>query len=156
MSSGVPVPSLGHLFPKLEYWRPFEALTKKCENTKNISKISLHGWRAWQNWFLDTKNFLVPVIFLSFFTYHRSEKCPEPKRLLTKNISFFMPVNHVKKYLISIHTCLVFLPFLARALYAPSIPILERNVPNLVQGLLRTCYLLIWVWQLDFQETKLH
>ena len=67
-----------------------------------------------------------------------------------------MPVNHVKKYLISIHTCLVFLPFLARALYAPSIPILERNVPNLVQGLLRTCYLLIWVWQLDLQETKLH
>ena len=29
-------------------------------------------------------------------------------------------------------------------------------MPNLVQGLLRTCYLLIWVWQLDFRETKLH
>ena len=43
MSSGVPVPSLGHLFPKLEYWRPFEALTKKCENTKHISKILSHG-----------------------------------------------------------------------------------------------------------------
>ena len=44
MSLGVPVPSLGHLFPKLEYWRPFEALTKKCENTKHISKILSHGW----------------------------------------------------------------------------------------------------------------
>ena len=33
MSSGVPVPSLGHLFSKLEYWRPFEALARKCKNT---------------------------------------------------------------------------------------------------------------------------
>ena len=56
-----------------------------------------------------------------------------------------MPVNHVKKYLISIHTCHVFLQFLTRVKMAPSIPILEINVPNLVQGLLRTCYLLIWV-----------
>ena len=43
MSSSVPVPSLGHLFQKLEYWRPFEALTKKCKNTKHISKILSHG-----------------------------------------------------------------------------------------------------------------
>ena len=43
MSSGVPGPSLGHLFPKLEYWGPFEALAEKCENTIHISKIPLHG-----------------------------------------------------------------------------------------------------------------
>ena len=30
------------------------------------------------------------------------------------------------------------------------VPILGINVPNLVQVLLRTCYLLIWVMQLDF------
>ena len=33
MYSGVSVPSLGHLFPTLEYWRPFEALARKCKNT---------------------------------------------------------------------------------------------------------------------------
>ena len=43
MSSGVAEPSLGHLFSKLDDWRPFEALTKKCENTKHISKILSHG-----------------------------------------------------------------------------------------------------------------
>ena len=83
MSSGVPGPSLGHLFPKLEYWGPFEALAEKCENTIHISKNSLHGWRAWHNWFLDTKKFLVPGIFWSFFRYHGSKKYPEPKKSLT-------------------------------------------------------------------------
>ena len=43
MSSGVPGPNLGHLFPKLEYWGPFEALAEKCENTIHISKIRLDG-----------------------------------------------------------------------------------------------------------------
>ena len=43
MSSRVPGPSLGHLFPKLEYWGPFEALAEKCENTIHISKNPLHG-----------------------------------------------------------------------------------------------------------------
>ena len=43
MSSRVPGPSLGHLFPKLEYWGPFEALAEKCENTIYISKNPLHG-----------------------------------------------------------------------------------------------------------------
>ena len=35
---------------------------------------------------------------------------------------------------------------------APIIPILGINVQNLVQAFLRTCYLLIWVLQLEFQE----
>ena len=43
MSSGIPGTSLGHLFPKLEYWGPFQALAEKCENTTHISKICLHG-----------------------------------------------------------------------------------------------------------------
>ena len=43
MSSRVPGPSLGHLFPKLEYWGPFEALAEKCENTIHISKNPLHS-----------------------------------------------------------------------------------------------------------------
>ena len=38
MSSGIPGPSLGNLFPK-EYWGPFQPLAEKCENTIHISKI---------------------------------------------------------------------------------------------------------------------
>ena len=43
MSSGIPGPSLGNLFPKLEYWGPFQPLAEKCENTIHISKIHLHS-----------------------------------------------------------------------------------------------------------------
>ena len=63
-----------------------------------------------------------------------------------------MPVNHAKeflKYVLYFHT------FLSELQIAPIIPILGIDVPNLVQGHLRTCYLLIWVSQLDFQETGL-
>ena len=42
MSSGIPGPSLGNLFPKLEYWGPFQPLAEKCENTIHISIIRLH------------------------------------------------------------------------------------------------------------------
>ena len=45
-----------------------------------------------------------------------------------------MPVNHVKKYLISIHTFLVFLPFLARALYAPQYSNFGKKCPKLGPG----------------------
>ena len=97
-----------HLFSKLNYWQPFEAHTKKFENTKHISKIPLHGWWASKNWFLDTKKIFVLALFGSFFTYHGSKKWPEPKKLLTWKITFFMPVNHVKEYLIYDRTFLGF------------------------------------------------
>ena len=63
-----------------------------------------------------------------------------------------MPVNHAKeflKYVLYFHT------FLSELQMAPIIPISGINVPNLVQVLLRTCHLLIWVMQLDFQEVDL-
>ena len=53
-----------------------------------------------------------------------------------------MPVNRAKdflKYVLYFHT------FLQELQMAPRIPILEINVPILVQGLLTTCYLLILV-----------
>ena len=64
-----------------------------------------------------------------------------------------MPIscaNEFLKYVLYFHT------FLQDLQMAPSIPILKTNVQNLVKGFLRTCYLLLWVWQLDFWETKLH
>ena len=64
-----------------------------------------------------------------------------------------MPVDCANEFLKYV---LYFQTFLQELKMAPSIPILEINFPNLVQGFLRTCYLLIWVWQLDFWETKLH
>ena len=82
MSSGVPVPSLGHLFPKLEYWRPFEALTKKCENTKHISKILSHRWRTWHYWFLDTKKIFGSGHFLILSQISWIEKKPRAKKVV--------------------------------------------------------------------------
>ena len=64
-----------------------------------------------------------------------------------------MPVNHATEFLIY---DLYFHTFLSELQIAPIIPILEINVQNLVQALLRTCYLLIWVLQLDFREPGLH
>ena len=49
----------------------------------------------------------------------------------------------------------VFSHFFSEHQIAPIIPILGISVPNLVQGHLSTCYLLIWVLQLDFWETGL-
>ena len=115
----------------------------------------MHGWQEWQKWFLDTKKFLVLAIFWSFFKYHGSKKCPKPKKLLTWKISFFMPVNHMKEYLISIHISVVFHTFMSELQIAPITPILGINVPNLVQVLLRTCYLLIWPRQLEVRRSGL-
>ena len=75
------------------------------------------------------------------------------KFFLYPKISSVMPVKRTNKFL---KYELYFHIFLQEVEMAPSIPILEINFPNLVQGFLRTCYLLIWVWQLDFWETKLH
>ena len=64
------------------------------------------------------------------------------KFFLYLKIGSVMPVNCANeflKYVLYFHT------FLQELEMTPSIPILEINVPNLVQGLLRTCYLLIWV-----------
>ena len=59
-----------------------------------------------------------------------------------------MPVNHVKKYLISVHTHVVFSHFFSELQIAPTIPILEISVRNLVQGLLRTYS---WLIRLKFR-----
>ena len=75
------------------------------------------------------------------------------KFFLYPNISSVMPVNRVNeflKYVLYFHT------FLQELEMAPSIPIVEINVPNLVQGLLRTCYLLIWLGQLEVRRSGLH
>ena len=51
---------------------------------------------------------------------------------------------------------LYFHTFMSELQMAPIIPISGINVPNLVQGLLRTCYLLIWPGQLEVRRSGLH
>ena len=55
----------------------------------------------------------------------------------------FMPVNQVKKYLMFVHNSAVYSHFLSELQIAPIVLILEINVPNVVQELLRTYILLI-------------
>ena len=72
---------------------------------------------------------------------------------LYPKINFIMPINHAKEFL----KCILCLQtFLSELQIAPIIPILGINVQNLVQALLRICYLPIWVLQLDFREPGLH
>ena len=81
MSSGVPEPSLGHLFSKLEYWRPFEALTKKMRKYKTYFK-NYYAWSTWHNWFLDTKKIFGSDHFLTFFQISWIKKMPGAKKVV--------------------------------------------------------------------------
>ena len=63
-----------------------------------------------------------------------------------------MAVNHAKEFLIYV---LYFHTFLSELQMAPIIPISGLNVPNLVQALLRTCYLLIWPRQFEVWRSGL-
>ena len=127
----------------MDYWQPFEAPAEKSENTIHMSKIPLHGWWAWKNWFLDTKKIFVPALFGSFFTYHGSKKWPEPKKLLTCKITFFMSVNHVKEYLMFVDSSAVYSHFLSELQTAPISFCLKINAPKLFQGFMITYYLVI-------------
>ena len=74
------------------------------------------------------------------------------KNVLYPKISSVMLVNHAKEFLKYV---LYFRTFLSELQMAPIIPILGINVPNLVQALLRTCYLLIWPGQLEVRRSGL-
>ena len=63
-----------------------------------------------------------------------------------------MLVNHVKEYLMFVHPSAVYSHFLSELQIAPIISIVGISVPNLVQGIPRTWYLLIWVRQLELQK----
>ena len=63
-------------------------------------------------------------------------------------LSFFQIIYHNSKKWLYFHT---FMPWLQMA---RSLPILRIRVPNLVQELLRTYYLLVLGLQLDFPEVE--
>ena len=105
-------------------------------------------WREWKDWFFILTTFLARGIFVIHDIWKKIEKWPQPKIFLYPKISSVMPVNHAKEFLIYV---LYFHTFLSELQIAPITPILGINVPNLLQVLLRACYLLIWVMELDFQ-----
>ena len=56
---------------------------------ERISKIHLHGWEAWKNWFLIPMNFLDPVIFWSFFKISWIKKMSGAKKVVKLKNQFF-------------------------------------------------------------------
>ena len=131
-------------------------MARNCKNTRQVW-IDIKYFFTWltgmKKLIFYVNNFFGSGHFFNPWYLKKDQKMAGTKFFLYPKISSVMPVNHANeflKYVLYFHT------FLQELQMAPSIPILEINVPNLVQGLLRTCYLLIWVWQLDFRETKLH
>ena len=61
------------------------------------------------------KNFWFRPFFDIFSNLMDQKNASSQKSCLPKKISFFMPVNHVKEYLISVHTSVVFSHFYVRA-----------------------------------------
>ena len=99
-------------FQLLEYWRPLEALGKRLWNYNT----SVNGFQKFlclvdgheKTNFLLQQRFWLRLLFDLLFLIWWIKKWPEPKKLLNQKITFFMPVNHQKEFLKSIHTGVVF------------------------------------------------
>ena len=61
--------------------------------------------------FFDAKFFLFGSFFAHFFQKWWIKKWPQQKKLVKWKISFFMPINHVQKFMISVHSRIVICPF---------------------------------------------
>ena len=61
--------------------------------------------------FFDAKFFLLGSFFAHFFQKWWIKKWPQQKKLVKWKISFFMPINHVQKFMISVHSRIVICPF---------------------------------------------
>ena len=90
-----------------------------------ISKIPLHGWRAWKNWFLMLKTCLVPAIFWPFFLIWWIKKWPEPKKLLKQKIIFSCLSTTQRNFWIPFTPVLYFQNFFPELLMAAGIPGVE-------------------------------
>ena len=84
-----------------------KTLTKKFENNVWISKIL-----AWMNCMTEViiwvQKFFCFGHFLIIFSKMMDQKVTQAKKVTKIIISFSMPVNHVQKFLISVHSRSVF------------------------------------------------
>ena len=86
-------------------------LWQKSLKIKHGFQKFLCGRIVWQKWFFGRKIFLLGWFFDHFFQKWWIKKWPQPKKLVKWKISFFMPVNHVQKFLISVHSRIIIFPF---------------------------------------------
>ena len=99
--------------PLSKFWKTSVKIRPHYEQ---ISKIPSRGWQAWKIWFFVFTTFFAPAIFWSFFQKSKIKKWPEQKKLLKPKIIFFMPVNHTKEFLKSVHNEALFWQLFSRTL----------------------------------------
>ena len=116
--------------PLSKFWKTSVKIRPHYER---ISKIPLRGWQAWKMWFLVLTTFFAPVIFWSFTFGKMIEKWPEQKKLEKWKIIFFMPVNHAKEFLKSVHNEVLFWQLFAR-------PLIEVSSTNFKAKILKMAF----------------
>ena len=95
--------------------------------------------------------------FFDLFSNMMDQKnAPSQKICLPKKSVFSCPSTTWRNMWYPFTPMLYFHTFMSELQIAPIIPMLGINVPNLVQGHLRTCYLLIWVRQHELWRSGLH
>ena len=130
MSSGVPRQSLGNLSPIVAGREQFKAMEKKCENIIHLLKHFFAWLKGMIKLIFRCKKIFSFGHFLIFvFKYLESKNVWSQK-------SFFMPVNNVKEYLISIHTLLYLHTFMPQPLSSNcSFPVtILKKIPKLDPG----------------------
>ena len=92
----------------------------------------MRGWRAWSEWLFTILTFLLRSFIGPLLKKSWIKKWLEPKNSKYKKISFFMPVNHTKKFLKSVHTVGFFLWLFSETLnfYFFSVPVLIKILIN--------------------------
>ena len=119
-----------------------------------VWEINFQNWSNGSNLKLWQKSVNTQYRFQKFL---RVEKMPGAKKVVTIKISFFMPVNHVKEYLISIHISVVFSHFYVGASNCSHYSNFENWCLKMKSRGLYHTYIL---WKsgllLDFQQVKLY
>ena len=105
------MPFLKHFALKMVGRSYNKSLTKKFENKTWISKTLLWLNGMTELIFLMQNFFCSGHFFAHFFQKWWIKKWPLQKKLVKWKISFFMPINHVQKFMISVHSRIVICPF---------------------------------------------
>ena len=121
-------------------------LWQKTLKLKDGFQKHLRGWSMWQNRFFGCKIFWLGSFFDHFFQKWWIKKWPEPKKLVKWKISFFMPINHVQKFLIFVHSRTVFFPFCIGGSIHLQSPCTLTTLPYCVSSCDNINYLMLWIF----------
>ena len=118
---------------KLVELTSIKVLAKKSENKHGFQNFFC-AFEMYENTdFCIQKIFLLRSFFDHFFHKKWIKKWPEPKKLLIPKISFFMPVNHEKEFLKSVHNEVLFWQLFAR-------PLIEVSSTNFKAKILKMAF----------------